>query len=55
MGRLIPINTTAEGLCPTITVRYAQGFALSAALYKSALFGEFGGNVRLAIVAVYED
>ena len=39
----IPINTNTDGTAPTITVRYAQGFALSSALYKSGVLGAGGG------------
>ena len=57
---LKPINTTSEGICPTLTVRYAQGFALSAAAEKSSFFTDgdahcVGNNTRLSILEIYEE
>ena len=37
------ININADGTLPTLTVRYAQGFALSSVLNKSSLLGAGGG------------
>ena len=52
--RRIPINARADGTAPTITTTYAKGFALSSALYKSAILAEGGGHERLAIIEVYD-
>ena len=37
------LNTTPDGTAPTLTVRYAQGFALSSSLIKNKDFGLGGG------------
>ena len=50
-----PINANADGTAPTITVRYAQGFAVSSALLKSSELGSGGGHQRLAVIELYED
>jgi len=50
----ILINTNSDGLAPTITVRYAQGFALSSALYKSGILGRGGAHQRLAIIEIHD-
>lgn len=61
MKTIRPINAISCGLCPSLTARYAQGFALSSAAEKSEFFKcgnpNLGSrnNVRCAILEIYGD